>query len=196
MPLHQQFKISKLRVTHLIWLSLILAPIMLQAEAAAGFLVRSAWLQRQDHQYRVNADIHYQFSKESLTALEHGVALQIAIDIRAKQLRNLLWDKTIREETMQLQLEHHPLTGNYLVTNLDTGIKNQFHVLPNALEFLGSLRNYPFLKTATVEPDKSYTMQIRVRLNIGSLPAPLQLLAHMSPDWQFASPWYRWSIIK
>ena len=196
MPLYQQFRISRLLLISLIWLSLILVPPLLWAEATAGFVVQSAWLQRQDHQYRVNADIRYQFSRESLTALEHGVALQIVIDIRAKQLRNLFWDKIIREETVKLQLEHHPLTGNYLVTNLDTGIKNQFHVLPNALEFLGSVRNYPFLKTAAVEPDKSYTMQVRARLNIGSLPAPLQLSAHTSPDWQFASPWYQWSITK
>ncbi len=179
--------------------SLLLLPLSSHAELNQeklnhGFIVESAELNSDGDEYALNADIQFHFSKEALKALEHGIALQIDIEVQAKQSRKWLWDKKIRKKILRQRLEHQPLSGQYLITDLDTGIKRNFHNFHHALKFLGSINDYPFLKLASLERGKTYTALVRVSLNKESLPAPLRLSAYISSDWQLSSPWYQWTI--
>jgi len=179
--------------------SLLLLPLSSHAElnqkkSNHGFIVESAELNSDGDEYALNAYIQFHFSKEALKALEHGIALQIDIEVQAKQSRKWLWDKQIRKKILRQRLEHQPLSNQYLVTDLDTGIKRNFHSFHHALKFLGSINDYPFLKLASLEQGKTYTALVRVSLNKESLPAPLRLSAYVSSDWQLTSPWYQWTI--
>jgi len=179
--------------------SLLLLPLSPYAEINDvelnhGFIVESAELSSNGDKYTLNADIQFNFSKEALKALEHGIALQIDIEMRAKQTRKWLWDKNIRKKILSQRLEHQPLSDQYLVTDLNTGIKRNFHSFHHALEFLGSIKDYPFLELASLEQGKTYTALIRASLNTESLPTPLRLSAYVSLDWQLSSPWYKWTI--
>jgi len=179
--------------------SLLLLPLSSHAEKnykklSQGFIITSAELNSDGDKYRLNADIQFHFSKEALKALEHGIALQIDIEVQAKQTRKWLWDKKIRKKILSQRLEHQPLSNQYLVTDLDTGIKHNFDSLRRALEFLGSINDYPFLELASLEQDKTYTALVRASLNTESLPTPLRLSAYVSSDWQLSSPWYKWTI--
>jgi len=179
--------------------SLLLLPLASHAELNDveinhGFIVESAELSSNGDKYTLNADIQFNFSKEALKALEHGIALQIDIEMRAKQTRKWLWDKNIRKKILSQRLEHQPLSDQYLVTDLNTGIKRNFHSFHHALEFLGSINDYPFLELASLEQGKTYTVLVRASLNTESLPAPLRLSGYVSSDWQLSSPWYKWTI--
>ncbi len=180
-------------------LSLLLLPLSSNAELNHieldhGFIVESAELSSVGNKYTLNADIKFRFSKEALKALEHGIALQIDIEVQAKQTRKWLWDKKIRKKILSQRLEHQPLSDQYLVTDLNTGIKRNFHSFHHALEFLGSINDYPFLELASLEQGKTYTVLVRASLNTESLPAPLRLSGYVSSDWQLSSPWYKWTI--
>ncbi len=159
-----------------------------------GFIVESAELSLAGDEYALNADIRFHFSKEALKALEHGIALQIDIEVRAKQSRKWLWDKNIRKKILSQRLEHQPLSDQYLVTDLNTGIKHNFDSFHHALDFLGSINDYPFLEIASLKQGKTYTALVRASLNTESLPAPLRLSAYISSDWRLSSPWYQWTI--
>ncbi len=179
--------------------SLLLLPLASHAELNHkeinhGFIVESAELKLAGDEYTLSADIQFHFSKEALNALEHGIALQIDIEVQAKQNRKWLWDKKIRKKILSQRLEHQPLSDQYLVTDLNTGIKRNFHSFHHALEFLGSINDYPFLELASLEQGKTYTVLVRASLNTESLPAPLRLSGYVSSDWQLSSPWYKWTI--
>jgi len=179
--------------------SLLLLPLASYAELNHkeinhGFIVESAELNLAGDEYTLSADIQFHFSKEALKALEHGIALQIDIEVQAKQNRKWLWDKKIRKKILSQRLEHQPLSDQYLVTDLNTGIKRNFHSFHHALEFLGSINDYPFLELASLEQGKTYTVLVRASLNTESLPAPLRLSGYVSSDWQLSSPWYKWTI--
>ena len=174
--------------------SLFLCPAVLYADLTDGFIVENAQLKPGEAEYLIDADIQYHFSQEVLKALEHGIALQIDIEIQARQTRKWLWDKIIFKATLSKRLEHHPISNQYLVTDLNTGVKRRFQSLSHALEFLGTIRDYPFVGAATLEPGETYTTQIRTRLNTESLPAPLRLSAYITSDWQLSSPWFKWTI--
>ncbi len=163
-------------------------------ESKLGFIVKNAELNSVGTQYMLNADIQFRFSKEVLKALEHGVALQLDIEMQIKQTRKWLWDKSIRKKILSQRLEYHPLNEQYLVTNLNTGSKRHFQNFHHALKFLGSINDYPFLELSVLEQGKMYTALLRANLNTESLPTPLRLSAYVSSDWQLSSPWFKWAI--
>ena len=144
--------------------------------------------------YSIDAHILYNFSAESREALDHGVALQIDIELRVMKRRQWLWNKTITSKVLSYRLEHHPLSGYYLVTNLIDGSRQQFQSLGGVLNFLGTIKNYPLVARGLLLPDNVYIAQIRARLNIQALPAPLRPLAYVSSKWYLASTWHDWII--
>jgi len=179
--------------------SLLLSPLPSHAElnheeSDHGFVIESAKLNPVGARYTLNAVIQFHFSKEALKALEHGIALQIDIEMQAKQTRKWLWDKKIRKKILSQRLEHQPLNDQYLVTNLNTGVKRHFQSFYHALEFMGSINDYPFLELTSLEQGKTYTALVRASLNTESLPTPLRLSAYVSSEWQLSSPWYQWTI--
>lgn len=176
--------------------SLFLFPSSLYAEQNDGFIVKNAELNAGERGYNLNADLQFRFSKEALKALEHGIALQIDIEIQAKLNRKWLWDKTIRETVLSQKLERQPLSDQYLVTDLNTGIKRRFQIMELALEFMGTINDHPFFEFTTLKQGKSYSAQVRARLNTESLPAPLRLSAYIDADWQLSSPWFKWTILQ
>jgi hypothetical protein len=173
---------------------LFLFPNSLYAELNDGFIVKNAELNADEREYSINADLQFNFSKEALKALEHGIVLQIDIEIQAKLSRKWLWDKTIRETVLSQKLERQPLSDQYLVTDLNTGIKRHFQLMEHALEFMGAIVNHPLFELTTLKQGKTYSAQIRARLNTESLPTPLRLSAYLDADWQLSSQWFKWTI--
>ena len=144
--------------------------------------------------YLLDAEIEYGFSDEVLEALEHGVALRIDIIIRIKKQRNWLWDKKIREVTLNYKLERHPLSDHYLVSNLDTGNRYQLQSLAAAIAVLGSIKNHKLIYANELEKNASYIGHIMAKLNIESLPPPLRPVAYASEQWKLESTWHKWVI--
>lgn len=159
-----------------------------------GFLIKNAALALIGTEYRLNADIQFHFSKEAIKALEHGIALQIDIEVQAKKTREWLWNKKIRQKILRQKIEYHPLSDQFLITDLSTGNRHHFQNFHHAIKFLGTINSYPFLDSTVLKPEATYTAWIRVRLNTEALPTPLRLSAYISSDWQLYSPWYAWMI--
>ena len=194
MPNCKKPEVRRLSIVLSILVSLFLFPGLLYAELSDGFFVENAELNPGETGYSLNADIQFHFSKEALKALEHGIALQVDIEIQAKLARKWLWDKAIRKTVLSQRLEHHPLSDQYLVTDLNTGIKRHFQRLQHALKFMGTINNHPFFELTALKQGKTYTAQLRARLNTESLPTPLRLSAYIVADWQLSSPWFKWTI--
>lgn len=169
---------------------LLCAPVL--ADNQKGIIIRHANGLIVNGVYRVDAEIDYQLSEEATQALLHGVSLQMDIEFQVKMKRPWLWNKMIKESMLSYRLEHHPLSGNFLVTNLATGERDQFQNLAGALENLGKISNYPLVTEDRLQPDKNYLVEIRARLNKQALPAPLRPLAYLSSRWHVASPGYEW----
>ena len=145
-------------------------------------------------QYLITANIQYQLGKEIQEALDHGISLQIDIQLHARQQRDWIWDTTVKFKTLSYLLEHHPLSGHYQVTNLNNYHRKHFQNLESAIEYIGSIRNIYLFNRSKLIPEKNYQARIRSRLNIQNLPAPMRLLAYFSPEWNLACSWYEWMI--
>lgn len=164
------------------------------AANAAGISIERASGRIKDSSYLMDARISYELSSSVIEALMHGIQLKFDVTVEVKRERNWIWDKTVKTDTLNYQLEYQPLSSNYLVTNLNSGDREQLQDLEEALSYLGTINDHPLIHSDEMEQGSVYNCFIKSELIISRLPLPLQPLAYVSPNWHLDSHWYEWTI--
>ncbi|MDR9437076.1 MAG: DUF4390 domain-containing protein [Thiohalophilus sp.] len=181
------------------WLrGLLLASVLGSAPLAVannGFVIRDADMTLQGSVYHLDARIDYQLSPEAIDAVKNGVPLIIAMDIRVERKRSWWLDQEVATLTQNYLLLYHALTEKYVIHNLNSGIQENYVNLDTALWALGRIDSLPLIDANLLESGAEYTVELRSRLDIESLPAPMRPLAYISSDWQLQSDWYSWSLV-
>ena len=162
--------------------------------ANADITIRSVETTYKDKVYLLNTNIEYQLSDATIEALKNGVPLILLFDIEVEKQRHWWWNKTIAKLEQGYLLLYHALTEKYLVTNLNSSAQNNYRSLNAALEALGHIRSLPILDEKILEPDAKYFVNVRMHLDIESLPAPMRPFAYLSPEWRLESNWYSWPL--
>ncbi|NIR27972.1 MAG: DUF4390 domain-containing protein [Gammaproteobacteria bacterium] len=144
--------------------------------------------------YLLDADITFDFSEESLEALENGVPLTIILEMQLLRRRRLIWDEAVATREERYQLEVHALSGRYVFKNLHSGPTRSFRTLEEAMAALGTISSLPVFGSDLLNPKEEYRLRLRARLDIEALPSPLRPLAYLSGPWRLNSDWYVWPI--
>jgi len=163
-------------------------------EDATGFSIQSLETLMKNRVYLLNANFHYNFSKEAIEALQHGVPLLILVNIEILSPRWYWTDLGIAELEQGYLLLYHALSESYVVNNLNSGTQTNFISLSRAINYLSRIKELPILDANLLDANKNYYLRVRAHLDIESLPAPMQPLAYISSDWQLASDWYEWPL--
>lgn len=175
----------------LLGLALTAAPLPV---VAGGISIEYAASKLVEDSYQVDARIKFDLGDEISAALEHGVELHIDVFMKVKRERKWLWDPLVAEGSLSYILQHHPLSQDYVVTDVSHGIRHQFPSVDAALKHIGDINNYPLVAEDKLSADTEYAGYIRAALNIEMLPAVLQPIAYVSEKWRMESSWYEWVV--
>jgi len=176
-------------------LIVLLTCLSVSVEALAeGIMVERASGRMRDAVYLMDANIRYDLNESVLEAINHGIQLQFDVTVELKRERRWIWHETVKTVILSYQLEYQPLSNNYLITNITTGLREQLPNLDEALKYLGTINDYPLFEQAELDPEYAYKCLIMSELRIRSLPLPLQPLAYISPKWHLTSQWYEWVV--
>ncbi len=162
--------------------------------APAPITIENAALRRSHGLYLLDATLRFGIIGEPLKALRSGVPLTLLVEVEMREVREFLWDKRIGGVRQRYRVEHHALSGHYLVTNLVTGEQDSYPSIEDAADALGELRGIPVIDERFLRPGYRYEAAVRARLDLAALPGPLRLAAYLSPEWRAGSPWYRWGL--
>lgn len=144
--------------------------------------------------YVVNANLTYELGEKTTEALENGIPLTFYVEVEFEQPRKLIWNKEVVRHNHYMQLKHHPLSDQYVLTNLATSDQFSFNSLNDALGKLGKISKLAITETKHVSTDRTLLGRIRTGLDIESLPPPMRLQAWLSSEWRNSSGWYEWEI--
>jgi hypothetical protein len=161
----------------------------------SGFRVRSADLRLEQGVYLLNASIDFDFSRESIEAMENGVTLTVLLDMEVLK-QSALWDRKILERQIRFQVGIHALSKKYLVKDLDSGESRSYRSFEEMAAALGVIDDMRLLDGASLESDVVYRARLRARLDIEALPSPLRPLAYISPSWHLRGEWYEWPLAR
>ncbi len=173
----------------LVWL----LPVFAYAEDYA-VVVKTAELEAQGDSYVLSADIDYRLSPWVEEALQNGVSLFWAVQLKVWQQRDYIWDKKLVYKEVRYRIQYHALLNMYRVRNESSGAVDNFSTLPAALSLMSTVRNIQVIEKSGLAAGKRYRAGVKVRFDRDALPLPLRPVAYLNPQWYLSSDWYVWSL--
>jgi hypothetical protein len=159
-----------------------------------AFEVRTGSHELVDGVYYVNGLISLRLPSEAANALHSRLPLTIRVEVEFLNRLRFWWDTTEHKVNRRSQLAYYPLTERYVVHNINTGDRDSFVTLTEALEFIGRVDDLPVVDAALLDEDRRYDVRIRAVLDTDELPGPLALLAFWRRDWSIESDWLQWRL--
>ncbi len=144
--------------------------------------------------YVVTANLYYELGEEATEALNNGIPLLFYIEVEFEQPRELMWNKPLIRHSHNVRLEHHPLSDQYILTNLATKDQFSFDSLNDALLKLGKISKLPVAEENQVQYENVLLGKIRSGLDIEALPPPMRLQAWLSSEWRVSTGWVEWEV--
>lgn len=166
--------------------------------AHADFLVSEIEATLHDGSLRLSGALDLILTPKVEEALAKGIPLDVVIGVRLDRVRSLLWNERAGAWTMKRRIRFHALSGQYLVSTTDKSAEavESFTVAAQALRQLGALDGIAFALTEPLPSEEQYEVQVRVYLDIESLPTPLQPVAYTSLAWHLNSGWSTWKVAR
>ena len=166
--------------------------------AATGAIhVKSAEIAQSGGDYYLEANFEVELTHTLEDALNKGLPLHFIVEfelIRPRWYTLYLWNKSVLEFAQDYRLSYNALTRQY---RLSLGALHQnFDTLNEALALMGHLRPRFLADADTLDEGKVYEAAIRMQLDVSQLPKPFQINALASRDWNLASEWFRWTLIR
>jgi hypothetical protein len=180
------------------WLAGGLALVLLWPPAGLAdtdepFTIQSTKVMRVDDSYQLSSVVDFDLNDTVLDALHNGVSLTIETQIRLYRERDWMWDKEVSSIDRRYRLRYFALSQLYLLTDLEDDSKRSFLTLGAALYNLGHLHT-TLVERHEILSGQPHYLNMRIFLDIESLPAPLRPLAYLSSRWRLKSKWYQWTL--
>ena len=151
-----------------------------------GFTIDDVSVTRASQSLSVNLRQNLVLSQQAREALEHGVTLTIKLQIELRNDNDMI---VKRQDARNFQLRYLPLSERYQLS------EEEFDELPSFSRFRHMIAEIDSLNlqlTTGPLPPGSYELRTRIRLDETLLPAPMQLPAWFSSQWQHDSEWSVW----
>jgi len=159
------------------------------------FQVVSIVSYEQEQHIFIDADLKMKFPDVVVEALENGIPLTIAVEAQIYRKRQWWRDVIIKQSRQLFELRYHPLTNVHEIKNIATNERYSFDTRQDAMKAFGTIRNASLLKKDRLNKRYQYYVQIRLLLDINSLPSALRQVAALSSDWRLASEWLGQKIV-
>lgn len=163
------------------------------AAAQTRFEVRSAYVERSDHVYELNATLNFDLPEGARAVIREGVPLTLHLEIVIKRQRNYWLDETVATLDQYYELAYRALSERYLVRNLNSGEQASYATLDAALDAMRVISRLPILDQALVSPQQRHEISVRGNLDVRTMPDALRFVLFWSDDWRQSSEWYTWS---
>jgi hypothetical protein len=163
------------------------------AGAQGRFDIRSAYVERAEGVYQLNATLDFEVAEGARAAIRDGAPFTLHLEIVVRRERSYWLDEVVATLDQSYELVYHALSDRYLVRNLNSGEQVSYPTLDAALDSLRVISNLPILDQALVRPERRHEISLRASLDIRTMPDTLRFILFWSDDWRQRSEWYTWS---
>lgn len=152
--------------------------------------LRRAELKAREEGYALNGEFEVQLTSALEDALHRGVPLTFVQHFETERPRAYWFAEYVTSLERTLRLYYNALLRQY---RLQVGTRVfLFDQLDAALEALGALDGWTVLERRQLVAGQRYRARVRMYLDIGQLPKPLQVNAITSSRWDLDSGWRDW----
>ena len=159
------------------------------AASAEGIKIQSAELERVDSDWLLNATFKIDLTPGLEDAVQKGVVLYFQTEFDLTRSRWYWFDEKPAIAQRQTRLFYQPLTQQYRIAS--EGFSFSAKTIFEALQAVGSIGGWRVIDNNQIDPSKSYTVALRMTLDLSKLPKPFQVNALNNRDWNVTSDWLR-----
>jgi Domain of unknown function (DUF4390) len=161
--------------------------------AQGRFEIRSAYVERAEGVYQLNATLDFEVVEGARAAIRDGAPFTLHLEIVVRRQRSYWLDEGVAALEQSYELVYHALSDRYLVRNVNSGEQASYATLDAALDSLRVISNLPILDQALVRPERRHEISLRASLDVRTMPDTLRFILFWSDDWRQRSEWYTWS---
>ena len=163
------------------------------SRAQGRFDIRSAYVERAEGVYQLNATLDFEVVEGARAAIRDGAPFTLHLEIVVRRERSYWLDEVVATLDQSYELVYHALSDRYLVRNVNSGEQVSFASLDAALDSLRVISNLPILDQALVRPERRHEISLRASVDVRTMPDTLRFILFWSDDWRQRSEWYTWS---
>jgi hypothetical protein len=164
-----------------------------QSWAQGRFDIRSAYVERAEGVYQLNATLDFELARGARAAMRDGAPFTLHLEIVVRRERSYWLDEVVATLDQSYELVYHALSDRYLVRNLNSGEQVSYATLDAAFDSLRVISNLPILDQALVQPERRHEISLRAGIDVRTMPDTLRFILFWSDDWRQRSEWYTWS---
>lgn len=158
---------------------------------AEGISINKAEMRLSDNGYQLSASYDINLTFAAQHALSHGVPLYFIGEFQLTRPRWYWLDEAIYQGSHTIKLSYNVLTRQYRLSR--GALFQNFANFEDAVTMLAR-QSSSVIPAAVLHEDSTYVVATRLRLDVASLPLPLQVNALTSTDWALDSDWHRWMV--
>lgn len=158
------------------------------AHAADDVEVVQAHLEPSEEGYKLSTTFEFELPRGLEDAIARGFPLYFTTDVIITRPRWYWFDQTTITESQTIRISHNLLTRQYRAAITDS-LQQTFGTLEDALSLVKRPSRWVVADKNTLKPGQTYTVGVRMHLDVAQLSKPFQVHALNSSDWRLASEW-------
>ncbi|MCA1325800.1 DUF4390 domain-containing protein [Herbaspirillum sp. alder98] len=156
--------------------------------SAAEITVDQASIEASNPGYRLSLAFSFELNRGLEDALTRGVPLYFTTEVQMTRHRWYWFDETNVSASRTVRISYNVLTRQYH-TAISGQLQQSFSTLEDAMALVRRPPRWLIVDTNTLKQGDTYTVGVRMRLDVAQLPKPFQINALNNSDWRLSSDW-------
>lgn len=163
------------------------------AALAGGIEPKGAALVPDERGHALNATFALDIGPRLEEAVSRGVPLDFRLEFVLTRKRRYWIDEHVTGSVLNYRLGYQALTRQFRLSQ--GGLHQNFDTLDEALRALGRVARLHVAAQGLLIPGESYSAAVRLSLDHGQLPKPLQIDGLADRDWRVEAKTLRWDFV-
>lgn len=164
------------------------------ASGEASLTIRTVSARADGDNVIIQPELTIGLTDATVEAIISGIPIALRVSTELKRERMLLWDESVTSTTDYIQISYHALSRRFLLHQTQTDTYRIYRHLDQTLGALDMPEPIRLLVDEPLQADQRYYGTLRIELDVGRLPRPLQLPAYLSSDWRLDSGHRIWRL--
>ncbi|MEA5098313.1 MAG: DUF4390 domain-containing protein [Burkholderiaceae bacterium] len=167
----------------------LLAHVPSQALASDIEIVQ-ARLEAGESGYRLASGFQFELNRGLEDAIYHGVPLYFTTEVELSRPRWYLFSERSISTKQTIRISYNVLTRQYNAAILGS-LQQNYRTLEDALSLVRRPLRWTVADFGELEVGETYTVAVRMMLDVSQLPKPFQVNAINNRNWRLSSDWKR-----
>ncbi len=160
--------------------------------AAEGVDITQAHLENTDDGIKLSASFAFDLNHGLEDAINHGLPLYFTTEVELRRPRWYWFDEQSISSAETVRLSYNVLTRQYHAAILGR-LQQSFNSLDDAMSLIRRPSRWLVADKGVLKPGSTYTVAVRMRLDVAQLAKPFQVNAINNSDWRLSSDWKTFS---